>query len=39
MTLWVGFICLIFACLALDLGVFHRRNPTGADNLTLRQPT
>lgn len=39
MTLWVGFICLIFACLALDLGVFHRRNPTGADNLTLRQAT
>jgi len=37
--LWVGFLVLIFTCLALDLGVFHRRNPSGKDDLTLRQAT
>lgn len=39
-TLWIGFLTLVAACLALDLGVFHRRRKaTGApkDDFTLRQ--
>lgn len=39
-TLWIGFLLLIAACLALDLGVFHKRHKaTGSpkDDLTLRQ--
>ncbi len=40
MTLWIGFLTLIAACLALDLGVFHKRKKaTGSpkDDLSLRE--
>lgn len=39
-TLWIGFLLFVAACLALDLGVFHKRHKaTGSpkDDLSLRQ--
>jgi tellurite resistance protein TerC len=31
MMLWIGFLVLIVACLALDLGAFHQRHRDGSD--------
>lgn len=36
--LWVGFLLLVFACLAIDLGAFRRRHKHGED-MTLREAT
>ena len=36
MILWIGFLLLVLACLALDLGAFHRRHADGSGT-TLRE--
>ncbi len=36
MILWIGFLLLVLACLALDLGAFHRRHADGS-GMTLRE--